>query len=226
MAEKTIQATIGVRAGHGGIDPKTGKYTTQNSKFWVHPHSLPIELHAKTKAGKVFYEGVWNRIIADKVCNKLFARNIPNMRFHHPYLDLPLVHQSHSVNTWNKTMPIPLLLEIHSNAFNTKARGFEVFTSKGKTNSDKYAEHLFQGIKSKIPQMPLRYDLSDGDHDKEAKLWMTGETDCPTILPEFGFFDNAEDILLIMDPEIIEIYTDLLTDTAELAYQDFFSTKK
>lgn len=218
--------TIGIRAGHGGIDPKTGKYTTENSKFWVHDHSLPIELHATTKQGKVFYEGVWNRMIADKVSLKLFARNVPNTQFHHRYLDLPLTQQYQAINSWHKTTPIPLMLELHSNAANTKARGFEVFTSPGNTKSDKYAEHLYKGIQKNIPQMSLRSDMSDGDYDKETRLTMTTKTNCPTILPEFGFFDNAEDILLIMDENIIETYTNLLADTAELAYQDFISEKK
>lgn len=228
LQNRTGLPLIGIRAGHGGLHPETGQYTTpsKTGKLFVHSKDLPIELHKTTNKGKVFFEGVFNRYVADRVAKKLGALNVPNAQFHHPYLDIPITQQSETINKANTTNPIPLLLELHSNAHNGKARGFEVYTSQGNTKSDLYAELLYGKIKERIPQMILRQDLSDGDHDKETKLWMTTQTNCPTILPEFGFFDNAEDILLIMNPEIIDTYTTILTEVAQKAYLDYLLAKK
>ena len=48
---------IGVSAGHGGIDPLTGSYTTSGKQFFHNG----LDLHDRGN----FYEGVFNRSIAD-----------------------------------------------------------------------------------------------------------------------------------------------------------------
>jgi N-acetylmuramoyl-L-alanine amidase len=222
------EPVIGIRAGHGGLHPETGQYTTpaKTGKFWIHSKDLPIDLHRTTNKGKVFYEGVFNRYVADLVSEKLDSVNVPNIQFHHPYLDIPLKKQCATINAQHKITPIPLLLELHSNASNGKGRGFEVFTTPGNGRSDFYAEWLYIKVKERIEQIILRPDKSDGDHDKEAKYTMLMETHCSAILPEFGFFDNPEDILLIMNPEIIDTYTTILAEVAQKAYLDYLSIKK
>jgi len=224
------QPIIGIRAGHGGLDPITKKYTTptDKGKFKIFPATLDIELHAKLPDGrKIFYEGVWNRMIADKLAYMLdMTYNIPTVQFHHEYLDIGLVPQCELINLINNCFPIALLFELHSNAFDGTAKGFEILTSKGQTKSDKYAEQVWKLVSEQIPELALRPDKSDGDHDKEDKLHMTSNTNCPTILPEFGFFDNIEDIKTIMNPTIIARYVSILATVAYNAIHDYLVENK
>ncbi len=221
---------IGIRAGHGGIDPITKKYTTptDKGKFKIFPATLEINLHEKLPDGrKVFYEGVWNRMIADKLAYELdMTYKIPTVKFHHDYLDIGLIPQCDLINQVNASFPIALLFELHSNAFNGLIKGFEIFTSKGQTKSDKYAEQVWKLVTEEIPELVLRSDKSDGDHDKEDKLKMTSDTDCPTILSECGFFDNIEDIKTIMNPRIINLYVSILATVAYNAYHDYLVENK
>lgn len=72
-----------IDAGHGGLDPKTGLYTTpaDNGKRYQHKG---IELH--TKDGW-FFEGVENRIIAYEYQKQLLQRGVLAVMASHPFLD-------------------------------------------------------------------------------------------------------------------------------------------
>ena len=210
---------VAIRAGHGGIDPSTQKYTTKGKQFCF-PPSLPINLHAVNSEGqKVFYEGVWNRKIADLVYEGLWGINIPCVKIHHEWEDRSLSKQVARVNRIHKEEnPIALLLELHSNASSShNAIGFEVYTTRGETESDRYATHLYNQVK--LLPMRMRNSLSDGDPDREKDFTMISKTWCPAILPEFGFYDHPEDILKIMDEGIMERYSQMLVNTAKFAYE-------
>jgi len=210
---------IAIRAGHGGIDPHTNKYTTRGKQF-AFPLSLPIDLHDVNAGGqKVFYEGVWNRRIAHLVYEGLWTINIPCVKIHHAWEDKKLSKQVAKINHIHKEEnPIVLLLELHSNASSShKATGFEVYTTRGETASDQYATHLYNQIR--VLPMRMRNSLQDGDPDREKDFTMISKTWCPAILPEFGFYDNPEDILKIMDEGIMKKYSQMLVNTAKFAYE-------
>jgi peptidoglycan hydrolase-like protein with peptidoglycan-binding domain len=65
-------------AGHGGIDPKTGLYTTpaSNGKRYHHPN-------AKLHDNGWFFEGVENRIIANVLAEKLTAAGVQVVKAYH-----------------------------------------------------------------------------------------------------------------------------------------------
>ena len=96
-----------------------------------------------------------------------------------------------------------LFISIHCNAFNTKAGGFEIFTSRGKTKSDEIAESIANEIEPfyNALQLKLRYDFRDGDKDKERDFYVLRKTKCPAVLLECLFFDNYEEFKLLSDPE-------------------------
>jgi len=52
--------------------------------------------------------------------------------------------------------------------------------------------------------LKLRYDLTDGDKDKEAEFYVLRRTACPAVLVECLFFDNPEDYALLKDPEFVK----------------------
>lgn len=182
--------TVLVDAGHGGIDKK-GNYTTSPLKQFSHPQG-------------VFYEGVYNRIIADMLCEELKKHSIDYLKIYHKYIDTPLHLRSERVNEICKHKKC-FVISIHSNAsVNHLAHGWEVFTSKGQTLSDKIATLFYNEIKELSARFHFRMRAdkwSDGDNDKEANFWMLRKTKCPSILVENLFFDNKKDYQLLINNE-------------------------
>jgi len=92
---------------------------------------------------------------------------------------------------------------------NHRARGFEVYTTPGKTKSDLFAELLWKEVKTLLgDRIKMRADTSDGDHDKEARFFVLRKTKMPAILVEHLFFDNFADANLLMDDGIVELFAE------------------
>ena len=171
--------------GHGGID-SNGKYTTAPSKMF------------KFDNGDIAYEGVLNRQIGGLVerllkCLKPDLNVLTTVQESDPK-DVSLYERVQFANKFNKKETI--LVSIHSNASTShKARGFEIFTTKGFTKSDILAEKIanrVQELYNKI-DLKLRFDTSDGDKDKEVDFYVLRKTTMPAVLLECLFFDNKED---------------------------------
>jgi len=164
-----------IDAGHGGMHE--GKYMTDPKwgKFYKHSDTFTA------------YEGVTNRAIAIKLMAKMKDVGMPYVQIHHDYLDTPL---SGLVVNANAIKGDTFYLSIHSNA--GKGNGFEVFTSKGETKSDKYAEVICKGLNKDLPEYPFRKDVTDGDMDKEENFYVLKNTNCPAVLCELLFFDELK----------------------------------
>ena len=106
-----------------------------------------------------------------------------------------------------------LFLSIHCNSnVGTPASGFEIWTSKGKTKSDKLADMIFDRLlNSIIFKLNCRIDKSDGDPDKEADFYVLKHTSCPAVLLELGFINNEKDARFLLDPLAVEDITSLLS---------------
>lgn len=180
--------TIVLDFGHGGLD-KSGRYTTGTKK-----------MHTFSET-EIAYEGVINRQIGKRLQRKLAGTNL-NIITTVDADDPTDVSLGNRVRTANKQNPKEtILISIHSNAFNTRVRGFELFTSKGLTESDKIAESIADEVEQvyKELNLKLRYDLSDGDKDKEADFYVLRKSKCPAVLIECLFFDNYEDYKHLTD---------------------------
>jgi N-acetylmuramoyl-L-alanine amidase len=81
-----------------------------------------------------------------------------------------------------------IYLSIHANAGGR--RGWEVFTSKGETRSDRIATVFYDMINEEFPETRMRPDTSDGDPDKEAQFDVLANTKMPAVLTENFFMDN------------------------------------
>lgn len=173
--------------GHGGVDLK-GRYTTAPKKMFTFPN------------GEKAYEGVLNRQIGKKVYE--FLRWDINLKVHTTVdfddpSDISLKDRINFVNRFdiNKT----LLVSIHSNAYNTKIRGFEIYTNKEQTLSDILAEYIFKSVEifyNKI-SLKVRPDRADGDSDKEADFYVLDHSKCPAVLIECLYFDNIDDFKML-----------------------------
>lgn len=161
-------------AGHGGVD-KNAYYVTTPKKMFKFPDGLTI------------YEGVINRQITEKLIKKIEGR-FEYQVISDPVIDLSLqVRVTAADNAFRKD-PRCLFLSIHSNAGG--GSGFEIFTSKGQTKSDKIAQIFCEVYKRKFPETKFRSDQLDGDDDKEEDFYVLRKTDCPAVLVENLFFDN------------------------------------
>lgn len=164
-------------AGHGGM--KDGKYTTAPAKMFTFPD------------GYVIYEGVVNRSITHFLALLLDAAGIDYAYIHDEDEDTPLFARVQRADNWHFKDKRAVYLSIHSNSGG--GSGFEVFTSKGQTKSDKVANVFCDMYQKMFPDKKFRADSIDGDADKEADFYVLRKTDCPAILVENLFFDNRQE---------------------------------
>ena len=103
------------------------------------------------------------------------------------------------VNDLCKVYKDAIYVSIHVNAAGSdgkwhNATGWEVYTTPGKTKSDKLATYLYNAAKYNTKDKKMRTDYSDGDPDKEAHLYVLKNTICPAVLTENFFQDNKSDV--------------------------------
>lgn len=190
-------------AGHGGIDIN-GKYMTPatNGKYFNFKDFT-------------FYEGYWNRIYAED----LIRRHSDKFHFiplYHPTLDTSLENRVTIANDLIDKLNIKiedcLFLSMHSNAANSKAKGWSIFTSKGITKSDKAAECIINEMEKTLPtkyNIKIRkYLKTELNKDYEENFYVLKNTKMPAVLIENLFFDNEEDVKIIINSEYIKDHND------------------
>lgn len=189
-------------AGHGGLDAD-GNYLTAPSKQFKHSRGT---FHNEGW----FYEGVWNRVLTNRVAEKLDQLSIPYYKVYDEVADISLSYRVDVANWYARQVDKCLYISNHANAGGGQARGFEIYTSPGNTRSDRVAEFHWENTKAVVGNRITRYraDRSDGDHDKEARFYVLTRTTMSAILVEHLFFDNYEDCKLLMDPDIIERFAE------------------
>jgi N-acetylmuramoyl-L-alanine amidase len=163
-----------VDAGHGGM--YNGRYTTAPQKMYRYPDGL------------VIYEGVINRAIAFRLCAKLTNAHLPFEQINDNEQDTPLDVRVERANEAYDKDSSAVFLSIHSNL--SGQAGFEIFTSKGETKSDKIAQVFCDTYQQSFPNMKFRSDTIDGDEDKESNFYVLYRTKSPALLVENLFIDN------------------------------------
>lgn len=170
--------------GHGGVI--NGNYQT------------PGKRSPKWKPYGVLYEGTFNRWIVNGVKKELDYKKIPYFHVSPEDKDISLTQRVMRTNLIHAKNKDVYLVSVHANA--GKGTGWEVFTSPGETKSDEIATKFIEGFEGYMPIKP-RFDMSDGDKDKEAKFKILMKTTCPAILIECGFMDNPKDYQLLWDKD-------------------------
>ena len=175
-------------AGHGGV--LDGVYQTKGkrSPIW--------------EDGSVYYEGEGNRVIAQKVADRLDELNYDYIYTVEPDdpTDISLRARTNFVNK----LPIDNLIgiSIHSNGHsNESANGWEIYTSPGETKSDKIADIFYNRFQDKFMDRRFRKDTKDGDFDKEANFYIIKNTNCPFVLLENFFMTNEAECKEILMTE-------------------------
>lgn len=174
----------------------------------------------KKDDGTYFFEYKSNREIGILLANKLSKLGIK----YHFVLDLdkkkdkPLSDRANTANEYVNKYGINncLLISLHSDAcgdgdkWYDNARGWSVYTTKGNTNSDKYATIFYEEAEKLLPNysMKLRKDLSDGDPDFEENFTIIYKTKCPAVLIEQLFYTSRIDLKFLES----ELGKDVLSD--------------
>jgi N-acetylmuramoyl-L-alanine amidase len=190
-------------AGHSGLD-KAGKYLTPGKRF----------KHVKGvfHGNGYFYEGVWNRTLTNLVARKLSQLSIPHIIVSHDYLDTSLEERVDRANWYHRNYKSGIFISNHANASASHlARGFEVYTSRGRTKADPLADLHWNNVNELLGKpgtIQMRSDKSDGDLDREAGFYVLRQTVMPAMLVEHLFFDNYLDALLLMNDDVIDKFAE------------------
>lgn len=137
--------------------------------------------------------------------------------------EIGLSQRVNVANEYAKQYPelMPFLISLHNDAVNatpewqTKASGISVWTTKGRTTSDIYADFLLQRIKVSIPNARIRtYDNKYLERDFEANFTvLTGNYSA--VLIECMFQDNREDVKLLQDTQFCKHVEDWIVDSID-----------
>ena len=183
-----------IDAGHGSLD-QNGHYTTIG-KYYTHSKG-------KFHVGRTFYEGVFNRQVADKLIELCEKANVPYKRIYHAYEDWTLRQRTLLANKYcRENQNNAACISIHGNAFtNEKPRGtsVHVFTTPS-IQSQRFGEEIGKNMLATIKETPLRRA------NRQTMYWqdnfaMVRDVICPAVLTENGFFTNYEDACLMMTDE-------------------------
>ena len=146
--------------------------------------------------GSQLFEFEFNRDIVRRIAQRLSGMGwryyvlVPEIE------DVPLSERCRRVNDLHRVYPSSFLVSVHANAGG--GTGWEVFTSRGQTESDKLADIFYKEAQRKLSGFRMRKDTTDGDYDKEAQFYILKHTTCPAVLTENLFMDNPKDLEFIM----------------------------
>ena len=167
--------------------------------------------------GVTLYEGILNRVIAQQLQWRLTLRGIPNYYLTSGVVDKALYLRVDEVNDIAASdYDKHLLISIHHNAAdNPKAKGFEVYTSVGESDSDIYANKLCR-LFEQNPDLNFRPLRKGTDQlNKERNFTIITKTICPAVLTEFSFMTNQGEFDYMVYGNGIRDEVNLLTEWCE-----------
>ncbi len=160
----------------------------------------------------ILYEGAFNRWVVNRLTEKMDRLDLPYYHVSPELTDISLTERVKRANEIYKSDKETYLLSIHANAGG--GTGIEAFTSIGKTKSDEIADLFLINIELDMKGIAvMRYDLSDGDRDKEANFQVLKTSNCPAVLVECGFMDNRSDYNKLWSHDYLNKLTESLFRT-------------
>lgn len=158
--------------------------------------------------GRQLFEWETNRKIVRKIARNLDEKGIKYVILVPEDYDVSLSERCRRANA----IPNGYVFSVHCNAGG--GTGFEVWTSKGETKSDKLAKIVFEEAQKELKEFKMRADYTDGDPDKESQFYILKHTKCPAILVESLFMDNERDCRFLMSEDgldrIARMYTNAI----------------
>lgn len=179
--------------GHGSNTEQNGKYSPKLTS--------DMNIGGEFTNGGRFREWKYNRVIAKQIVDKLKSMDYDARLVVPEDKDISLSERIRRINTiCNKEgAGNVLMISVHANAKGNgtaweNAKGWEAYTTRGKTKSDKLADFLYARADKNLEGRKIREDWTDGDRDKEADFYMIKKSYCPAVLTENFFYDNKDDL--------------------------------
>ena len=155
-----------------------------------------------------FKEWKYTRVIAKQIVDKMKSMGYDVRLVTPEEKDISLSERIRRINTiCNKEgAGNVLLISVHANAVGDSSqwmqgKGWEAYTTRGKTISDKLAEFLYKRADENIKDRKIREDWTDGDRDKEADFYIIKKAKCAAVLTENFFYDNKDDLKYLTSEE-------------------------
>ncbi len=159
--------------------------------------------------GKRLFEYEFNRAVQSELIELLKSTSIEYFIVT-PERDLDVPLTTRAVRAYRYKSRLPkILISIHSNAHGmgdkfTEANGWEIYTTKGQTKSDKIATTIFNVFKAEFgAEFKFRTDTTDKDPDKEADFTIIKTAEkygIMAVLIENFFYTNEKECKLLLDP--------------------------
>ena len=159
--------------------------------------------HGRETAGKCSPDGrlleyAYTRELVRLIAAELESRGLDVSRLVPEQEDIPLKERVSRANKlYQEAGKQAILISVHVNAAGQggewlSAKGWEAWTSIGKTKADDLASCLYEAAGA--ASFKLRKDETDGDPDKEGHLYILKHTLCPAVLTENLFQDDREEV--------------------------------
>lgn len=192
------------------IDNGHGNNTEQNGKYSPKLDSS-MNIGSEFTNGGRFREWKYNRVISNEVVDILKDMGYDARLVVPEDKDISLSERIRRINTiCNKEgASNVMLISVHSNAKGNgvqweDAKGWEAYTTRGKTKSDTLAEFLYKRADKNLEGRKIREDWTDGDRDKEADFYIIKKAYCPAVLTENFFYDNKDDLKFLTSEEGVQ----------------------
>lgn len=207
------QTVLYIDAGHGGLDPMTKEYLTPEK-------TGKKTLHTNGKAyhnNGWFYEGHFNRQIAKKFIEEAKKAGFHCVPVYHPWQDNSLSDRTDTANAMNQKFGTrSLFLSFHANAAGvgtapqTGAEGVCSFVYKLGTETANLALSVTQNLEKVFDKYGSKRRAS---LVLDNPLHITTATKMPAILLELGFFDNANNADLLINPTFRDELVKVMIET-------------
>ena len=176
--------------------------------------------HGSNVSGKCSPDGThkeykWSREVGKMIEVRLIALGYDIHWTTHLETEPGLSARKNAAN--NITIPkgnVKFLISNHNNAAGAdgkwhNAEGVEIWTSKGRSTSDVFADFLISSLYDafNIEPIKFRYDNTDGDKDKEENFTVL-MGNYFAVLIEWLFQDNAADVTFLKNKQLNEKYAD------------------
>lgn len=155
-----------------------------------------------------FKEWKYNRVIAKKIVSELKTKGYDARLIVTEDKDILLGERVKRINTLCDKYGAGnvLAISVHANAVGDSSawmtgKGWEAYTTKGRTKSDVLAEYLYKRAEKYFKDRKIRKDTTDGDSDKESNFYIIKNTKCPSVLTENFFYDNKDDLKYMVSEE-------------------------
>lgn len=159
---------------------------------------------------------MFNRWVVNRIIEQLDRKQIPYYHIAPELTDTTLETRKNRANRIYAVDKETYILSIHANAGGGK--GIEGFTTEGVTKSDNIAEIFLKNLEIDLVGQNMRFDISDGDKDKESNFYILRKPIAPAFLLECGFMDHETDYNNLWDEEYLQTLVNSLVRSIEAIY--------